>query len=223
MDSNKRELVRRFPSSFSLSPFSSGPFESGSKRTQGTTKSTLPIPLPSPFLCRLFFKSANKVKKGEAALTRSPSKLSLSQRNGDGFLFFFPLFGRGRSFPFITVVAVRLLLARFISFSFFRALSVFSSSMPPTATLEIDSGVAVITLQNPPVNALHPDGEENMPLSGARTREKKRTIRVGPCSLHWFGGRPRRMDLFLLRFLALLSCSCSDLYEDAVETTCRMP
>lgn len=29
----------------------------------------------------------------------------------------------------------------------------------PTATLEVDGAVAVITLCNPPVNALHPDGE----------------------------------------------------------------
>ena len=40
---------------------------------------------------------------------------------------------------------------------------------PPTATLEIDGGVAVITLLNPPVNALHPDGERRM-----RERERER-------------------------------------------------
>ena len=32
--------------------------------------------------------------------------------------------------------------------------------MAPTATLDVADGVAVITLANPPVNALHPDGEE---------------------------------------------------------------
>lgn len=37
---------------------------------------------------------------------------------------------------------------------------------PPTATLEIDGGVAVITLLNPPVNALHPDGEQQKEEKG---------------------------------------------------------
>lgn len=32
-------------------------------------------------------------------------------------------------------------------------------TMPPTATLAVEAGVGVITLANPPVNALHPDGE----------------------------------------------------------------
>jgi hypothetical protein len=30
--------------------------------------------------------------------------------------------------------------------------------MAPTATLAVADGVAVVTLANPPVNALHPDG-----------------------------------------------------------------
>jgi hypothetical protein len=38
--------------------------------------------------------------------------------------------------------------------------------MPPTATLAIEAGVGVITLSNPPVNALHPDGKRR------RGREK---------------------------------------------------
>jgi len=33
--------------------------------------------------------------------------------------------------------------------------------MSPTATLAVSDGVGTITLANPPVNALHPDGEEN--------------------------------------------------------------
>jgi hypothetical protein len=44
---------------------------------------------------------------------------------------------------------------------------------PPTATLEIDGGVAVITLLNPPVNALHPDGEGENARRGSKDARKK--------------------------------------------------
>ena len=38
--------------------------------------------------------------------------------------------------------------------------------MPPTATLSVEDGVALISLANPPVNALHPDGKEERGVNG---------------------------------------------------------
>jgi hypothetical protein len=38
------------------------------------------------------------------------------------------------------------------------------SSMAPHTTLRVEDGVAVIELHNPPVNALHPAGEQGLAL-----------------------------------------------------------
>lgn len=48
--------------------------------------------------------------------------------------------------------------------------AVVALAMPPTTLLEVQGGVAVITLSNPPVNALHPDGEPAGPRAKGRAR-----------------------------------------------------
>ena len=47
-------------------------------------------------------------------------------------------------------------------------------AMAPTATLAVEDGVAIITLANPPVNALHPSGER-----GRRRRCRRQRVGLG--------------------------------------------
>lgn len=51
--------------------------------------------------------------------------------------------------------------------------------MSPTATLAVSDGVGTITLANPPVNALHPDGEENGGGGGAGRTARAKTAARG--------------------------------------------
>ena len=70
--------------------------------------------------------------------------------------------------------------------------------MAPTATLDVADGVAVITLANPPVNALHPDGEIVLFCGFVPSFDGDAAthadLRPRTATLSTVGGRGRRRD-----------------------------